>query len=64
MTRLCVGIVKSKNMGLPLMGKSYIFILITDNDVVVFTPLMTHNVQLICKIKDGTCYTCLESLTL
>ena len=33
------------------MGKSYVFIFITDNNLVVFTLLMAkYNVQLVCEV--------------
>ena len=50
-------------MGLTLMDKGYIFILVTDNNAVVFTPLVAKdNVQLVYELKDGTSHTCPESL--
>ena len=47
------------------MDKCYIFIFVTNNNLVGFTPLMAKdNVQLICEVKDGTGYACPETLTL
>ena len=41
------------------MDKGYVFVFITDNDLVVFTPLMAkYNVQFISEVKDWTCYVC------
>ena len=47
------------------MDKCYMFISVTDNDLVGFTPLVAkYNVQLTCKIKDRTCYAGPKTLTL
>ena len=47
------------------MDKGYLFIFVTDNHLVGFTPLVAkYNVQLICKIKDRTCYAGPKTLTL
>ena len=47
------------------MDKCYIFVFVTDNNLVGFTPLMAkYDVQLIYKSKDRTSYACPETLTL